>query len=97
MHPKNKPEYNNLSSTGTQEAVARAREESGDALNIVVIKADNNYDVSKLEGTKITKVTFMLYHGHKAGEIGISYNVFPRNLFLKIHFIGSFCYKIVIQ
>ena len=68
VHPKNKPVYNNLSSTGTQEAVARAREESGDALNIVVIKEDNNYDVGCLEGTKITKVSPTLYHIKKADD-----------------------------
>ena len=36
---------------------------------IVVIKAEKNYDVNKLEGTKITKVRFMLYHrGYQSGE-----------------------------
>merc|ERR1719291_580130 len=43
------------SCAGTQEAVARARDETGDKYNIVVIRAANNYDCSSLQGIKVTK------------------------------------------
>ena len=66
-----------LSSAGTQEAVARARDETGDALNIVVIKAENNYDVSRIVGMKITKVRFIQPACFGAGsyiEMALSYH-----------------------
>ena len=50
-----------FNSAGTQEAVARARDETGDKYNIVVIRAANNYDCSSLQGIKVTKVSFTFY------------------------------------
>ena len=55
--------------------MARARDETGDALNIVVIKAENNYDVSRIVGMKITKVRFILYPENKAEETNLPHNI----------------------
>merc|ERR1719429_282662 len=43
------------SCASTQEAVLKAREETGDKFNIVVIRATNNHNISGLNGTKMTK------------------------------------------
>ena len=45
-----------FNSASTQEAVSKARDESGDKFNIVVIRAANDHNVSGLQGKKITKV-----------------------------------------
>ena len=55
--------------------MARARDETGDALNIVVIKAENNYDVSRIVGMKIIKVRFILYPENKAEETNLPHNI----------------------
>ena len=42
---------------------------------IVVIKTENNYDVSRIVGMKITKVRFILYHENKAEETNLPHNI----------------------
>ena len=55
-----------FNSAGTQEAMAKARDETGDKYNIVVIRAANNYDCSGLQEIKVTKVSFTFYQINEA-------------------------------